>query len=104
MSKETSPVLSLVWILRQMRNKEKDYLMGRVLTFLESIISNEKQVKAAKDITRSIFYEKNHYCDFNTVLNQFRNKYCPKIEDGYKYTLKGTDDVPGIENYFPEEK
>lgn len=84
----TSPLLSLVFELRGFRNNEKDFLMGRMLTLIDSLITDERQNKAAKDIARTIFYERNyHWDEMELMLDQFRNKFCPSVEDGYKYKI-----------------
>ncbi|HDZ85479.1 MAG TPA: hypothetical protein ENH35_02965 [Candidatus Moranbacteria bacterium] len=101
-----SPMLSLVWKLRQIRNEEQDYRMGRVLTFMESIISNEVQLKATKDMIKSIFYDTKHHSNVDELLRQFKEKFCPKIEDGYEdvYKLIQGEVPPSAENYFPDSK
>lgn len=103
MLEKNSPLLSLVWQLRRMRNYDRDFLLGRILTYMESIISKDSQLKAVKDMVRGIFYEKTYHCDFDDLVSQFGEKFCPGIEKDYKYTLFREGEKYSIaENYFPE--
>ena len=107
MSKEiNSPMLSLVWRLRGLRNEEKDYLLGKVLTIIDSVVSNEKQNKAVKDVIKTSWYERAYYEEhLDELLRQFRDRFCPNIEEGWEegYRLPTIPtNLPPNQNYFPE--
>ena len=101
-----SPMLSLIWKLRELTNTEKDYLLGKVLTIIDSVVPNEKQNKAVKDVIKTSWYERSYYEDkTQELLRQFRDKFCPNIEDGYEdgYKLEEPPHInPTCENLFPE--
>ena len=82
--KHTSPLLSLVFKIREMRNSEMDFRMGKVLTIVDALIEEGKQNKAAKDVIRSAFYERAYFWDdLEKHLAKLKEDHCPKIEDGY---------------------
>jgi len=100
-----SPMLSLAWKLRQIRSTEQDYLLGKVLTIIDSVVPNEKQNKAVKDVIKTAWYERSHPEDkLSEILRQFRDKFCPKIEEGYKdgYRLESPSINLDCQNYFPD--
>ena len=87
--KFNSPLLSVVFNLREMRNQEKDYIMGKILTLLDGIIVEERQNKAVKDLARSIFWEKNYYWDeMEEMLGQFKDKFCSKVEEEFMHKVE----------------
>ena len=98
-------MLSLIWRLRELRNTEQDYLLGKVLTIMDSVVSNEKQNKAVKDVIRTSWYERSYYEDkLKEILRQFRDKFCPNIEDGWEEEYRINDEPvnPTQQDYFPE--
>lgn len=89
-----------------MRNSEQDYLLGKVLTIIDSVVPSEKQNKAVKDVIKTAWYDRNYSEDkLSEILRQFRDKFCPKIEDGYEdgYRLESSPRInPDSQNYFTD--
>lgn len=101
-----SPLLSLVWRIHDFRNGETDYLLGKILTIIDSVVTPDKQNKAVKDVIKATWYERNYYWDeLEPLLIQFRDKFCPKIEEGYEdgYKIQENTMKPSDKNFFPEE-
>ena len=92
LDKINSPLLSLLFKIREFRNHETDYLLGKILTIIDSVVIGEKQNKAVKDVIKASWYER-HYIwdDIEEVLRQFKSSFFPEIEDGYKYKLPEED-------------
>ena len=87
-------MLKLAWKLREDRNRHSDFIVGNTLTILEGVITDDRQLKALKDVIRnSIWAYKGDATD--EILIQFKEKYCPTIEDDNQYKLtRNFDDYP----------
>lgn len=52
--------------------EQRKYLIGRVLTVVDSVISDPEQRKATKDILNDIMYANSYWYRIAQVLNDFR--------------------------------
>lgn len=99
--KFSSPLLQIVFFIRQMKNEGRDYLLGRILTIVDSVIVEEKQNKAVKDLLKEVFYTETHHWDeIGEMLGQFADKHCPKVEDGFQHKAERRKDVPHRDFHF----
>ena len=94
-----SPLLQLYTYIMELRRTEDDWYVGKILTIIDSVIPEGKQNKATKDLIKGVFGEKRyHWLDLEPLLDQFAEKYCPEIENGYKEKIT-KENVPAC-RYF----
>lgn len=99
--KLSSPLLSVINHLKQMRNQEKDYLMGKVLTLLDGLIVNERQNKAIKDLAKNIFWEPNYiWEDMEEILGQFKDKFCTDVEKDCQHKIERNSECAPNRNFL----
>ena len=102
MLEKLSPLVCILQHIHSCRNAEKDFLLGKVLTIIDSAIPNECQNKAIKDVVKNSWYEKSYHWDnMEEILRQFRDKFCKDIESNYQYKLDEVD--PSIPRVAPPD-
>jgi len=92
--------------IQEMRDGEKKFLLGSVLTVVDSVIWDAQQRKAVKDIIEQLWYQRNYVWYLENLLEQFRERFT-KIEEGetsenLKIQRKGR--TLDSANYFSEIK
>lgn len=88
----TSPLLNMIFLIRERRNSEMDYKMGKVLTIIDAVIVNKEHNKSVKDVIKSAFYGRdNHWGGLEEMFRQLKQKYAPNIEDNYTHRIKDRD-------------
>jgi len=84
-----SPLIKLKKEVNNIYYDKERYVMGRLLTIIDSLIKESKQSKAVKDMVHEVFNTKTYFWDrLDEELAKFRDKHCPNIEEGYKHRVK----------------
>jgi len=85
------------WIVNQI----KDYLLGRVLTIIDSAIAEEKQNKAIKDLIRQAVWDKEYFSDdFPNIISQYVEKYNPEMKKWLNQLTLKVEKNPTSRNFF----
>lgn len=103
-----SPLLMIYHHIHTMIGNEIDFRLGKILTIIDATIIDDRQNKGIKDLIKSAFREKSyHFSDLIPLLEQFKGKFLPEIEDGCRWKVRderiGFGDAPEQE-FFPENK
>lgn len=93
--------------IQEMRSGEKKFLLGNVLTVIDSVIWDDQQRKAVKDIIEQLWYQKTYHWYLEDLLEQFREKFT-KIEKGKISEYVEINNKQGVQHlvgdYFAEIK
>jgi hypothetical protein len=76
--------------IHQMSYDEKKFLLGNVLTVIDSAISDREQRKALKDVVETVWYQKNYFWYLESLLNEFRKEFT-KISEFETYKIEYKD-------------
>jgi hypothetical protein len=72
----SSPLGKIYSKVISMREEERTYLKGRILTLIDGVISDVIQRKAVKDLVNTIFRDKIFFFqELGPLLEGFKNKY-----------------------------
>ena len=103
-----SPLVRLLKAINENNYNQKKFLLGQVLTVIDSCISDKEQRKATKDILNQLFWSENYYFNNVKIISQFVNKYInEELEAEYEKNERldyflDEKKVIDNQNYFPE--
>ena len=91
---------------QEMRSGEKKFLLGNVLTVIDSVIWDAQQRKAVKDIIEQLWYQKSYHWYLEDLLEEFRKKFTTigegETTEYVDFSHKGVGQSVG--NYFSKIK
>ena len=96
--KENPPIEKLRWKISEGIWQLKNHLVGKVLTIIDASTSDNKQREALKDLITQALHSEEYYTDFDSLLNQFSEKFSNGDLGEIKIKYPS---CPSDQNYFP---
>jgi hypothetical protein len=95
-----TPIDILFHRIEDMKNGEKKFLLGNVLTVIDGLFADPQQRKAVKDIIEQLWYQRNYFWYLEELLEDFRIRFT-KFEPGQMHPINSGNGIESI-GYFSE--